>query len=112
MSFGLKPRIFPILEEYNIIYEEEKEVSEMYFITKGSVGIGFNRYLQDAKAYPYEIVFTKGVNEQIGGYYVLENLPAEFVVVAVGENMEAFALQKSFLMGKILAEFPNKLRLI
>jgi hypothetical protein len=83
MSFGLKPRIFPLQEDYNIIYEEETEVSEMYFITKGSVGIGFSKYLQQAREYPYEIVIIKGIYDQIGAYYTTWNLPSEFVYVAV-----------------------------
>jgi hypothetical protein len=45
ISFGLKPRIFkPDVssdEKEIVIYDEEDEVPEMYFIKSGKVGIGF-----------------------------------------------------------------------
>jgi hypothetical protein len=63
MSFGLKPRTFPNIAEYNVIYEEEEEVSEMYFITKGTVGIGFSRYLdQTSRGHNYKLCFLEGVD--------------------------------------------------
>ena len=36
------PRIFEANEEDQLIYDEEEEVPEMYFMTEGTVGIGFN----------------------------------------------------------------------
>lgn len=41
VSFNLKPRQFFAEPKKCIIYDEEDEVPEMYFILKGSVGIGF-----------------------------------------------------------------------
>ena len=45
ISFGLKPRIFKSdstrEDGETVIYDEEDEVPEMYFIKKGTVGIGF-----------------------------------------------------------------------
>ena len=37
VSFGLKPRKFDCTEEDKLIYDEEDEVSEMYFIQEGTV---------------------------------------------------------------------------
>lgn len=37
ISFGLKPRRFETSEEERLIYDEEDEVSEMYFIQEGTV---------------------------------------------------------------------------
>ena len=42
VAFGFMPRKFEATEEDQIIYDEEEEVPEMYFITEGIVGIGFN----------------------------------------------------------------------
>ena len=36
------PRIFEDTEEDQIIYDEEEEVPEMYFMTEGVIGIGFS----------------------------------------------------------------------
>ena len=52
IAFGFMPRKFECLhEEDKIIYDEEEEVPEMYFITEGIVGIGFslisNGYIKD-----------------------------------------------------------------
>jgi hypothetical protein len=37
----LKPRKFEATEEEKLIYDEEDEVSEMYLIVEGTVGIGY-----------------------------------------------------------------------
>lgn len=37
ISFGLKPRKFEANEDEKLIYDEEDEVSEMYFIQEGTV---------------------------------------------------------------------------
>ena len=39
---GLMPRRFDNTGDDKIIYEEECEVAEMYFITKGFIGIGYS----------------------------------------------------------------------
>ena len=44
VAFGLKPRHFSEKEDENVIYDEEEEVLEMYFITQGQVGIGYHMY--------------------------------------------------------------------
>lgn len=36
------PRKFETTDEDRIIYDEEDEVSEMYFILEGTVGVGYN----------------------------------------------------------------------
>ena len=41
-AFGFMPRQFEATDEDSIIYDEEDEVSEMYFILEGNVGVGYN----------------------------------------------------------------------
>ena len=36
------PRHFEDIEEDRVIYNEEEEVPEMYFIVEGSIGIGYS----------------------------------------------------------------------
>lgn len=40
-AFGFLPRKFDDTDEDRIIYDEEEEVLEMYFITEGVIGVGF-----------------------------------------------------------------------
>ena len=42
VSFGFMPRRFENTDEDRIIYDEEDEVPEMYFIVDGVVGIGYS----------------------------------------------------------------------
>jgi len=47
IAFGFMPRKFEACDEESkiedqIIYDEEEEVPEMYFVTEGIVGIGFS----------------------------------------------------------------------
>jgi hypothetical protein len=42
VTFGFMPRRFDTGEEDWIIYDEEDEVPEMYFILSGSIGIGYS----------------------------------------------------------------------
>lgn len=44
VAFGLEPRQFSANEDENVIYDEEDEVLEMYFVTDGIVGVGFHTY--------------------------------------------------------------------
>lgn len=44
-ALGLMPRKFDSSDNTDrIIYEEDQEVAEMYFISEGKVGIGINSY--------------------------------------------------------------------
>jgi hypothetical protein len=41
VAYGLKPRYFSEDVDERLIYDEEEEVFEMYFILSGSIGIGY-----------------------------------------------------------------------
>ena len=44
VAFGLLPRNFSDSDDCNVIYDEEEEVLEMYFIISGTVGVGYHLY--------------------------------------------------------------------
>jgi len=67
-----------------IIYEEGDEVPEMYFITSGSVDIGFVKVLKFYK------------NSYIMAFNVLAGSKSDFRYVAA-ERTEALALEREFL---------------
>ena len=54
-AFGFMPRKFEPTEEDQIIFDEEEEVLEMYFITEGIIGIGFNLIANGVCDKPYMI---------------------------------------------------------
>ena len=105
VAFGLKPRHFSEKEEENVIYDEEEEVLEMYFILNGLVGIGYHTYQQPLDKKPFEITHQIGSNSFFGDYYLCSNTKAEFVHIAI-QDVEAFALSKKFLMGKVFPKYP------
>ena len=41
VAFGFLPRRFELTDDDKIIYDEEEEIPEMYFILEGNVGIGY-----------------------------------------------------------------------
>lgn len=44
VAFGLQPRLFRDYPDENIIFDEEEEVLEMYFIITGTVGVGYHLF--------------------------------------------------------------------
>ena len=106
VAFGLKPRHFSEKDEENVIYDEEEEVLEMYFILNGTVGIGYHTYQQPLEKKPFHITHQIGSNSFFGDYYLCSNTKAEFVHVAISD-VEAFALSKKFLMGKVFPKYPS-----
>ena len=106
VAFGLKPRHFSEKEDENVIYDEEEEVLEMYFITQGQVGIGYHMYQQPLEKKRFETTHFLGSNSFFGDYYLCHNTKAEFVHVATTE-VEAFALSKKFLMRKVFPKYPD-----
>jgi hypothetical protein len=89
-----------------VIYDEEEEVLEMYFIISGTVGIGFHKYQQPLlEGKQYELTFDLKENAFFGDYYLCNNLKAEFVHLATAE-VSAFALTKKFLMRKVFPKYP------
>jgi len=46
VAFGFLPRCFKATPEERYMYEEEVDVTEIYFITKGDWAIAFNSYFK------------------------------------------------------------------
>jgi len=105
VAFGLKPRKFFAKKDENIIYEEEEEVSEMYFIINGDVGIGYTIYMTPMDSKNYRLTYFKGPEDYFGAFYLTQNLKSEFLYLAY-TDVEAFSLSKKFMMRKIFTKFP------
>ena len=100
VSFGFMPRRFEYDEEEKFIYDEEDEVSEMYFILEGTVGIGYYLFSQGLSKKQYKLGIFMKENSFICDYYVCHNRKSEFIFLAVQE-VHAFALSKRFLQSVI-----------
>ena len=42
ITFGFMPRRFEPTDEDRIIFDEEEVVTELYLVTEGTIGIGYN----------------------------------------------------------------------
>ena len=78
----------------------------MYFILNGTVGIGYHTYQQPLDSKPYRLTHQIGTNSFFGDYYLCSNTKAEFVHIAE-TDVDAFALSKKFLMGKVFPKYPQ-----
>ncbi|CDW72458.1 cation channel family protein [Stylonychia lemnae] len=106
ISFGLKPRKFETNDDEKLIYDEEDEVSEMYFIQEGTVGIGYYLFSQGLSKKQYKLGIFMKDNSFICDYYVCNNKKSEFIFIAVSE-VKAFALSKRFLLHNIFEKYPD-----
>lgn len=109
--FGFMPRQFKNTAEDRYMYEEEGDVTEIYFIMKGDWAVAFNSYSKsdinfltlqtdedlrgpdDMQANGYMIAQKRQSYGYIGDYYVLSSKLAQFYYVALSQ-VEAFALTK------------------
>ena len=99
VGFGLIPRDFC---EEELIYDEEDEVPEMYFLLEGAVGVGFR-----LSGFGRQHRIVKHIREksQICDHFVCEGLKSEFLFLAVKE-IKAFALQRKYFK-KLMKNYPK-----
>ncbi len=106
VAFGFMPRYFDATdEEEQILYDEEDEVPEMYFVLEGKIGIGYTlagrgRSKQSKKLAKY----FKG-EFFICEHYVVNNRRCEYLFLVV-KSVKCFALSKTFFK-KIFDKYPE-----
>jgi hypothetical protein len=125
IAFGFLPRQFKNTPEDRYMYEEELDVTEIYFILKGDWAIAFNSYYkmsdvqltqsvtdeelkgpEDMYQQGYLIAQRRSSFCYIGDYYVLSSKRSQFHYVALSQ-VEAYALTKQFLDNEIFVKFPG-----
>jgi len=99
VCFGLKPSKFDNSPEDKYILEEGDEVTDMYFLLEGKVGIGYQLMsgqglTQDDDLYHFGIKLEK--HSFICDYYVCFNKKSEFIYMAIN-RISAYSLSKKFL---------------
>jgi potassium voltage-gated channel Eag-related subfamily H protein 8 len=105
IAFGLRPRKHDASEEEKLILDEEDEVSEMYFIMEGIVGIGYYLMTQGLSKSQYKLGIYMKSKSFICDYYVCFNQKSEFIFMIV-QDVKAFSLQKKFLLHEIFPKYP------
>jgi CRP-like cAMP-binding protein len=91
------PRLFEINE---IIYNQNDDVEEMYFIIIGMVEIGYKKSYNSEPKY-YHILYNR---DYFGGYYNLYNIRSEYIYKAKEES-KLYAINKIDFL-KLLKKFP------
>lgn len=109
ITFGFMPRKFECNDEDKIIYDEEDEVPEMYFMTEGIIGIGFSVVANGMTNDPYFI--TKKLqcvqNVLICDHYVVNLCKSQFIYMALNKDVKGFALTKKFLHETVFPKYPH-----
>lgn len=83
--------------EDRLILDEEDEVTDMYFILEGKVGIGYYLMTQghsQEEQHQFPIKLEK--HSFICDYYVCFNKKSEFIYMAINK-ISAYSLSKKFL---------------
>ena len=112
-GLGFMPRRFSPVSDDRIIYDEEDDVPELYFITEGIVGVGF-RLISRISDKAKESHFVIG-KRLLGGpknssiicdHYVVNDCKSQFVYIAHEKEVKCFALTKKF-MRQVFEKYPK-----
>ena len=106
VGFGFMPRNFDPNSEDKIIYDEEDDVIEMYFIVEGIVGVGFSLIANGFRKNPYKIAKRYSPNQVICDHYLCNDLKSQFIYMAMKE-IKSFALTKKFLLYEVFPKYPD-----
>lgn len=90
----------------NLILDEENEVTDMYFIQEGCVGIGYYLLSQGLSKQQYHLGIEVRNSSYICDYYVCHNKKSEFIYICI-ENIEAIALSKKYLLDYLFPKYPQ-----
>lgn len=69
---------------------EDQEISEIFFVLEGLIGIGFSR-LTFSKYDQLKVAIKYGINQMIGEHYVMNCTRSDFVYIAL-KPTRGFAL--------------------
>lgn len=110
------PRRFDAADrEDRIIYDEEDIVKEMYLVTEGAIGVGYNMLGpassgkdggRTSEQIALKLKRPKNQSIVVGDHYVLNKRRCQFLYVALKE-VTALALRKNFLHKEVLPKYPE-----
>ena len=90
------PRYFSDTGDDRIIYEEEQEVAEMYFIVKGFIGIGYNYWGGKLTENSFVIAQKQKGRQVLCDHYVVNKRRSNFLYMALQET-HCYAIRKKFM---------------
>ena len=101
--------MFEANDDDKIIYDEEDEVSEMYFITEGIIGIGFSLMANGLTNEQYYISkrLQGNKNQLICDHYVVNLCKSQFIYMALKQDVKGFSLTKKFLHETVFPKYPQ-----
>jgi hypothetical protein len=112
ISLGFLPRIFKSDDAIDrIIYEEDMEVSEMYFITKGFIGFGYTFWGGKHNQSSIQVAKQQKGRQIICDHYVINKKKSNFFYLAL-EDTNGYALTRRFLHLKIFSKYKNYFKII
>ena len=91
------------LDKY--IYEENSEVSEMYFFVKGSIGIAINQYPLKTSESFYLIAQRRRAYQLIADHYVVNHKRSNFIYIATS-TCHGYGVQKKHVH-QVLDKFAD-----
>lgn len=107
VAFGFMPRKFEANETDQIIYDEEDEVPELYFILDGLVGVAC-LLMASGNLNKKEMKIGKKLKSDciICDHYVVNKHRSQFIYLAL-KDVRSFALTKKFLQKEIFPKYPE-----
>ena len=106
MSFGFLPRQFEPLDDDKIIYEENQEVAEMYFIMEGFIGIGFSHLQHQVTGRNYILSKKQKGIQLICDHYIVNKKRSQFIYIAM-DTTRGFALTSKFLHNQLFPKYRD-----
>jgi len=106
IAFGFLPRKFDSTDDDKVIYDEDQEVSEMYFVQDGFVGIGFTLLSNGLTGRSHTLSKNQSGRQLIGDHYVINKSNSKFIYIAQSPT-KCFALQRRFLHSVIFPKYPD-----
>ena len=92
---GLQPRTFGSSGIDKYIYHEDQEVSEMYFVLKGYVGIGINIHNKSDGSNPYKLAYNQIGSQIICDYYIITKRKANFNYICL-DTIHAYSISRKY----------------
>lgn len=115
VAYGLIPRLFDedgFLADQMIIYEEDQEVAEMYFIVEGIVGVCFSVMARGGVGQSMVVSKVQEGEQIIGDHYIVNKQRSQFIYKAMART-SAFAIRCDYLHDCIIPagkDFGTNLR--
>jgi hypothetical protein len=106
------PRKFdPLSDEDKIIYDEEEEAKEMYFMLDGLIGVAFSLISNGMLNKQYHIAKKMQCSQRyqtiLCEHYVINKCKSQFIYIALARDATCYALTREFLHETVFPKYPG-----